>query len=68
MRGKLISLEEHNAACLSKTRDDPSPNGIACSNCDAELLDTDPLFTCTSDPPKKHIHCDNCEFEGYRLA
>ena len=46
----------------------PIKNGIACPNCGNELLDSSPMFTFTSNPSKKSIHCDKCEYFGYRIA
>lgn len=46
----------------------PKLNGISCPRCGAELFDTEPAYTLMSNPPKKNIHCSECEFKGYRIA
>ena len=62
---KLKTLEEHN----SLTNNSPYElklNGIACPNCGEELFDSQPDIILMTNPPKKHIECGNCGFEGYR--
>jgi len=44
----------------------PRLNEIACPNCGNELFDSDDMIL-TSYPPKKNIHCSNCNYHGYRL-
>jgi hypothetical protein len=46
----------------------PVKNGIECPKCGAELLDSSPRYILTSNPPKKNIHCEKCDFTGYRVA
>jgi len=46
----------------------PHKNGIECPKCQAELWDSNPMMTLTSNPPKKNIHCKSCDYVGYRLA
>ena len=69
---KLKTLDEHNAEYMSYHTamydNRPQKNGIACPNCENELLDTNPFMTLTSNPPKKNVHCDNCGYVGYRIA
>jgi hypothetical protein len=36
--------------------------------CSNELYDTNPDLTLTSNPPQKDIHCEYCDYRGYRLA
>jgi hypothetical protein len=71
---KLISLAENNmnasvsqAAMLHNT---PVLNGIACPKCGKELFDSNTLpgYKAISYHPMKDIHCNNCEFRGYRLS
>ena len=65
----LISLEEANAK--RRVAAEPSytrPNGIACPECNLELVDTDNRYTLTSNPPQKNIHCPACGWAGYRIA
>jgi len=45
----------------------PKHNGIACPKCGAELYDSDPMATLTSNPPQKNVHCE-CGYVGYRVA
>ena len=69
---KLKTLKEHNEKRrndhLSLNDNSPQPNGIACPDCDAELLDSEPMMTLLSNPPKKNVHCDSCKYIGYRIA
>jgi len=47
---------------------EPVKNGIACPNCGAEMWDTAPMVTLTSNPPQKNVGCKECDYRGYRLA
>ena len=66
----LKSLEQHNAetaeAFLDAAR--PKPNGIACPNCGEELWDSAPGTQLPSCPPKKNVHCPDCNWSGYANA
>lgn len=64
----LKSLDDHNRQRLADAiaSRKPRPNGIACPQCGAELLDSDPSACLTSNPPKTYVHCDACEYRGYR--
>lgn len=48
--------------------DRPMRNGIACPECESELMDSNPSVTLTSHPPQKNTKCSVCEYTGYRLA
>ena len=69
---KLIKLSDHNAEARSRQwgMNDNSPvlNGIACPNCGEELYDSNPMITLTSMPAQKNVHCNECEYSGYRIA
>lgn len=71
---KLKTLEMHNAITTNKyfnfnnLNQRPLKNGIACPKCGEELLDSNPNMTLTSYPPKKNIHCEKCDYRGYRIA
>ena len=72
MKGKqLKSLEEHNTTAItlnaSLYNDTPQLNGIACPNCDEELMDSNPMITLTSNPPQKNVCCSSCDYVGYRF-
>jgi DNA-directed RNA polymerase subunit RPC12/RpoP len=43
-------------------------NGIACPACGSELHDSDPYVTLASNPPQKNVSCEQCGYQGYRLA
>lgn len=43
-------------------------NGIECPKCKSELYDSSPMITLASNPPRKNIHCESCDFVGYRIA
>ena len=75
-KGRLImkTLDEFNADRrkyyfdFQKAASEPRKNGIACPHCGKELLDSAPSVTLTSDPPQKNIHCENCDYRGFRIA
>lgn len=69
----MITLDEFNKERIKQYEDlkrlrDPCPNGIACPECNSELWDSNPSMTLASNPPKKHIHCPDCDYRGYRIA
>ena len=69
---KLKSLDEHNSTAnvfhSAWNQNAPRPNGIACPKCEEELMDSQPMMTLTSNPPKKDIHCPKCNYRGFRIA
>lgn len=68
----LISLAAHNTALTELhtmlNSNAPRPNGIACPSCGAEMNDTSPNITLTSNPPQTHVGCPQCQFTGTRVA
>ena len=66
----MKSLDEHNAERRQAYQlgRESKPNGIACPECDKELLDTNPDIQLMSCPPKSAIHCNACDFTGYRVV
>ena len=67
----LKSLEQHDSDRLKSfnwNSSKPQKNGIACPECGEELYDSDPMVTLTSFPAKKNVHCENCNYSGYRIA
>lgn len=73
MRGKkLKSLEDHNNEKLNWGYDfygnSPVPNGIACPECGEEMVDSNPMVTLASIPPKKNIDCPSCGHKDFRFA
>jgi hypothetical protein len=69
----MKTLDEHNKerraiyGAIQNAMTRPHKNGIACPKCGAELYDSDPGITLTSNPPQKNVRCD-CGFTGYRVA
>ena len=67
----MKSLAEHEAErqqAHEKLRsNEPQLNGIACPRCSNELWDSSPMFTLTSNPPQKNVHC-TCGYRGYRMV
>lgn len=42
-------------------------NGLICPSCTVGLLiDSDPQYTLMSLPPKKNVHCSQCDYKGFR--
>ena len=69
----MKTLDEHDnerweAYDALRKKQESYANGIACPKCDEELLDSSPMMTLTSNPPKKDVHCPKCGYRGYRLA
>ncbi len=69
----MKTLKDHNDERLRHYEElrhinDVRPNGIECPECKAELWDSEPAMTLTSNPPKKTIHCPACGYRGYRIA
>ncbi len=46
----------------------PWPNGIACPECGAELMDTSPGEVMTSLPPCTVTYCPECKYVGSRIV
>ena len=46
----------------------PRPNGIVCSQCGTELMDSNPMVVLASYPPLKEVICSFCGYEDYRVA
>lgn len=68
---KLKTLEEHNkhhSPLYSFDLSKPIKNGIACPKCGEELIDSNPMAVLCSNPPKKNIKCESCDYSGYRIA
>jgi DNA-directed RNA polymerase subunit RPC12/RpoP len=68
---KLKTLEEHNKKHFPLYTFDlskPLKNGIACPKCGDELIDSTPMSILASNPPKKDIKCESCDYSGYRIA
>ncbi len=68
----LVPLDKFNSKrrgsfCEMNPRD-PRPNGLACPQCTAELLDTNPCLTLLSYPPQKDVKCSRCWYRGHRVA
>lgn len=63
----LKSLEENNALAFKRAQFTPQPNGIACPNCGAELVDSDQMIM-DSYPAQKNIHCTGCGYRGRRFC
>jgi uncharacterized protein with PIN domain len=66
----LINLQDFNArqAQIRHEEAGARPNGIACPDCNLELVDSQPMYSLASSPPQKEIHCPSCGWKGYRLA
>lgn len=61
---ELPTLDEWNKrySLIPKT----TKNGIRCPKCNmAELHDSDDMIL-TSNPPQRNIHCESCDYKGYR--
>lgn len=66
----LKSLQQHDSERIRALTADkePEPNGIACPECGAELVDPDPLSTYTSYPAQMDVACLKCGWTGRRIA
>jgi DNA-directed RNA polymerase subunit RPC12/RpoP len=65
----MKSLKEHNDERREKWRKRGIKlNGIACPECGAELYDSNPGMFLLSNPPQLDVHCEECGYQGYRVA
>ena len=70
----MKTLDEFNADRrkshfdFKKRLSEPHKNDIACPQCGRELFDSAPSITLMSDPPQKNIHCEICDYRGFRIA
>ena len=60
--------QRHDEFTTRELMNEAHPNGIECPKCKAELWDSSPMLTLTSNPPQKNIHCPQCHYVCYRLA
>jgi DNA-directed RNA polymerase subunit RPC12/RpoP len=67
---ELKSLEQHDQERRQwwMDRDMRNRNGLECPKCKRELVDSNPNVVLTSNPPKKHVHCPHCTFQGTVLS
>ena len=69
----MKSLIEHNINALKRYEGNilgqtkAQKNDLSCPTCGEELYDTLPLIVLTSNPPKVGVHCNYCQFTGYRI-
>lgn len=67
MPKKLKSLEDHEKEFWknynSTSGSTAVPCGIACPECNAELL-ADYTISLTSNPPQTPVHCPKCPYKG----
>jgi hypothetical protein len=67
----LKSIDQHNdqrrAEIEALDTNNPSPSGIACPECGAEMrVDMSTVYT--SDPPQRLVVCWECKFIDYIVA
>jgi hypothetical protein len=72
-QSNLKSLSQFNAEKLQNSFDltdlqKPKKNGIACPGCGEELFDSSPMVVLASFPAQKNVHCQKCNYLGYRIA
>jgi C4-type Zn-finger protein len=48
-------------------KNEPVKNGVPCPTCGEELFDSNPNIIYTSHPAQKGVHCDKCNYRGYRI-
>jgi uncharacterized protein with PIN domain len=66
----LISLEESDKRVMERLKafEDGTPNGIACPNCGAELMDINANTLKMSWPAQCDIKCSKCTFKSTRYV
>ena len=68
---KLIPLDAYNESArkiaFADYKDICRPNGIACPQCGAELVDKSQEVL-TSFPAQKRVKCLTCDFSGLRIT
>lgn len=52
-------------AMTGKKARNTKANGKECPECKGRLSDTEPNVTHMSNPPKKRVHCLDCEYKGF---
>jgi len=64
----MKTLDEHNKIKLAigTVSFEPVKNGIACPECNTELMDSQPCVVLLSSPVQYKIHCPFCDYKGYR--
>jgi len=67
---KLKSLEEYEQEKWKEIYSQSKNNGtgIACPQCGDELIESMPVTLLCSDPPRKSVKCEVCNFNGSILA
>jgi DNA-directed RNA polymerase subunit RPC12/RpoP len=66
----MITLEQHDrliSALAFHSGNEPRKNAIECPHCKSELYDSSPGVVLPSIPPQHNIHCDECNYRGYRI-
>lgn len=65
----MVTLDQHDRKIYKlalQSDNKPIKNGIECPDCKAELYDSTPFVVLASWPPQYNIHCDECNYHGYR--
>lgn len=66
----MQTLDQYNHSRLDfyTNADKPRSNGIACPSCGDELFDSNPSVVLTTWPAKFSVHCNTCDYSGFRIA
>ena len=70
----MKSLKDYNEEKLNRHRELVKKvnqvylNGISCSECGKELIDSRPGTILPSYPAQKNVHCSSCKFVGHAYA
>lgn len=62
----LVNDNNTSTTLWNSENDKPVKNGCICPNCGEELYDTNPSIILTSHPAQKNVHCNTCNYKGYR--
>jgi len=66
---KLKSIEEYNKERMTFFSNNIEANtGIACPQCGDQLKESNPGMLLMSNPPRKSVRCDTCNYSSSILA
>jgi len=65
----MRKLKDHNREYGTNHIGDPSLElaGVLCDKCSNEMVYSD-MWTLTSFPPQRHVHCPQCKYEGLKIV
>ena len=62
-----LNHHQSSSSTLIEHNEKPELNGKKCPYCNTEMYDTYPSTILTSNPAQKNVHCEKCNYKGYRF-